>query len=216
MIINSIAASMYIKLYQCHPPTSSLPVYEPSWHPSLRSKLFPPRTQFSNLRAKDGAMVCKSMMTLGQESIQANNTHRFCGPLLLHVQPTKKQQPNHQLNKTIYSRLCVFYNGVMWSSAMVSQSTSTWATTEQFSTNPGIISSSGWLLLIFQWNFPIRDQGFDLYSNVTMKCLMTQKLLNAATSLPARSKTRSPFLEVAQRSSETQFRNITKNSFISS
>lgn len=161
MIINSIAASMYIKLYQCHPchhpPTSSLPVYEPSWHPSLRSKLFPPRTQFSNLRAKDGAMVCKSMMTLGQESIQANNTHRFCGPLLLHDQSTKSNnQTNHQLNKIIYSRLHVFYAGAMWSSAIMSQSTSTWATTEQFSTNPGIISSSGWLLLIFQWNFPIR------------------------------------------------------------
>lgn len=37
---------------------------------------------------------------------------------------------------------------------------------------------------------------------------MTQKLLNAATNLPARSKTRSPFLEVARRSSETQFRNM--------
>lgn len=107
MIINSIAASMYIKLYQCHPPTSSLPVYEPSWHPSLRSKLFPPRTQFSNLRAKDGAMVCKSMMTLGQESIQANNTHRFCGPLLLRVQPTKSNnQTTNWIRPSIQDYVC--------------------------------------------------------------------------------------------------------------
>ena len=199
-------------------------VYQPSWHPSLISKhpcwsFFFHAGLGANLRLPDGAMVCKSMpydVGIGINTSKQHTSFLSFFSMFNQQKGTIKQNTN---STRAPIKDYMFHDSTMWSSATMSQNTSTCATTEQFSANPGTISSTGWRLIL-PLEFPnpsttsryvplkIIYQGVDLYSNVTMKLLMTQKPLNAATNLPAKSRTRSPFLEVAQRSSEMQFRNI--------